>query len=174
MICNCALKYSKLFQINMVKTLLFGICEFPHDLDFHLFWRNRKSYLFHVPEGSAIIISYTWTKEYCKNLREKHKKGKWDFIEANSPIKIWERALLSKTYTIKLILIATVTFKEVKNERHNRDYFFHVGYQNNLFFLGWHSDFSGMLNLIHFSDHFPQLICIHMLSIGNIHNADCS
>lgn len=50
----------------MVKSLLFGICQFLHDLDFHLFVRNRKSYLFHIPGGRAIIISYTRTKEDCK------------------------------------------------------------------------------------------------------------
>lgn len=73
MICNCALKYSKLLQINMVKSLLFGICQFLHDLDFHLFGRNRKSYLFHIleVEPSSFLIP-----EQRKTVKpkEKHKK----------------------------------------------------------------------------------------------------
>ena len=46
-----------------------------------------------------------WSKKPCKNLK---------------------RALLWKTYTVKLILITTVTFEEVNNERHTENLFLFI------------------------------------------------
>lgn len=60
MICNGALKYSKLLQINMVKSLLFDICQFLHNhLSFSFIWQKQKNlirFTFLKVEPSSFLI----------------------------------------------------------------------------------------------------------------------
>lgn len=69
MICNCALKYSKMLQINMVTSPLFGICQFLHHLDLADI-ESLIYFTFLKVEPSSFLIPEQM--KAVKNPKEKH------------------------------------------------------------------------------------------------------